>query len=68
MAISIAYGIGYATLLTLIVLPILLSFNNQLKVWISWLKSGAMPSPESVEQAILEEAEENELNDLSDEK
>ncbi|MDP4607042.1 MAG: efflux RND transporter permease subunit [Flavobacteriaceae bacterium] len=68
MAISIAYGIGYATLLTLIVLPILLSFNNQLKVWVSWLKSGDMPSQESVEQAILEEAEEKELIDPSDEK
>ena len=68
MAISIAYGIGYATLLTLIVLHILLSFNNQLKVWVSWLKSGDMPSQESVEQAILEEAEEKELIDPSDEK
>jgi hypothetical protein len=54
--------------LTLIVLPILLSFNNQLKVWVSWLKSGDMPSQESVEQAILEEAEEKELIDPSDEK
>jgi len=28
MAVSIAYGIGFATILTLVVLPIFLSFNN----------------------------------------
>ena len=31
MAISIAYGIGYATFLTLILLPILISITNSLK-------------------------------------
>ena len=32
MAISIAYGIGYATFLTLILLPILLSLTNTFKL------------------------------------
>ena len=37
MAISIAYGIGFATVLTLIVLPIFLSFSNNVKTTLKWL-------------------------------
>jgi len=37
MAISIAYGIGFATILTLILLPIFLSFNNFWKREYTWL-------------------------------
>ena len=40
MAISISYGIGIATLLTLLLLPLFLSFGNNIKVWIHWLKTG----------------------------
>lgn len=54
MAISIAYGIGIATVLTLIMLPMLLATGNSLKVYIKWLISGRMPEKEEVERAIKE--------------
>jgi hypothetical protein len=40
MAISIAYGIAIATLLTLVLLPIMLAASNTIKVKIKWLKTG----------------------------
>lgn len=58
MAISIAYGIGFATVLTLIMLPIFLSFSNKVKVGTKWLKTGRDVSKEEVERAIKEEEEE----------
>lgn len=54
MAISIAYGIGIATFLTLILLPILLSFINHVKVFFKWLITGDDISREEVERAIIE--------------
>jgi len=54
MAISIAYGISIATVLTLIMLPMLLSASNILKVHAYWLWKGTKPSRESVERAIKE--------------
>jgi len=54
MAISIAYGIGIATFLTLIVLPLMLSFINFLKVNIKWLLKGGEITKEEVERAIIE--------------
>lgn len=54
MAISIAYGIGIATLLTLIILPIFLSFVNMVKVFIKWLLNGGKITREEVERAIIE--------------
>lgn len=54
MAISIAYGIGIATFLTLLVLPILLSFVNLLKVSLKWLIYGGVVTREEVERAIIE--------------
>ncbi len=56
MAISIAYGIIIATLLTLFTLPILLSLSNYLKVYTKWLWTGKKPSREEVERAIKEMA------------
>ena len=56
MAISIAYGIGYATLLTLILLPLFLSFGNWLKVNAKWLWTGNDVSKEEVERAIKEQS------------
>ncbi|MEM9141605.1 MAG: efflux RND transporter permease subunit [Bacteroidota bacterium] len=58
MAISIAYGIGFATLLTLLMLPIFLSFSNSLKVSTKWLATGRKISKEEVERAIREQKEE----------
>lgn len=54
MAISIAYGIAVATLLTLIILPLLLSITNSIKVGLKWLKTGNNISKEEVERAVIE--------------
>ncbi|RZS99825.1 efflux RND transporter permease subunit [Aquimarina brevivitae] len=62
MAISIAYGIGYATVLTLLVLPLFLSFSNNFKTKTKWLVTGKKISKEEVERAIKEQKEENEAH------
>ncbi|RNC92883.1 MAG: efflux RND transporter permease subunit [Allomuricauda sp.] len=54
MAISIAYGIGFATVLTLLLLPLFLSFSNDIKVFSKWLRTGNKISKEEVERAIKE--------------
>ena len=54
MAISIAYGIGLATFLTLLMLPLLLATGNSLKVGVKWLWTGKKPKREEVERAIME--------------
>lgn len=54
MAISIAYGIGVATVLTLVILPIYLSLSNGLKVNLKWLSTGERIPKEQVERAIIE--------------
>ena len=62
MAISIAYGIMVATLLTLLTLPVLLSISNYAKVYFYWLWDGEKPTREEVERAIKElKSEEEEL-------
>ncbi|SHM87244.1 efflux RND transporter permease subunit [Polaribacter sp. KT 15] len=54
MAISISYGIAIATVLTLVMLPILLSVSNSIKVKAKWLKTGEAVTKEEVERAIIE--------------
>lgn len=54
MAISISFGIAVATILTLIMLPMLLSVFNSVKVFIKWLKTGKKITKEEVERAIIE--------------
>ncbi|KGL62132.1 efflux RND transporter permease subunit [Polaribacter sp. Hel1_85] len=54
MAISISYGIAIATVLTLVMLPLLLSVSNSMKVIIKWLKTGGEVTKEEVERAIIE--------------
>lgn len=61
MAISIAYGIGFATILTLLMLPIFLSFSNRFKVSAKWLATGYEVSKEEVERAIKEQNDESHL-------
>ena len=58
MAISIAYGIAFATVLTLVMLPIFLSFSNKVKVNAKWLATGHKVPKEHVERAIKEQKEE----------
>ncbi|MBR9914847.1 MAG: efflux RND transporter permease subunit [Algicola sp.] len=55
MAISIAYGIGIATLLTLVILPVLLSATNSFKTGTKWLATGNKINKEDVERAIKEQ-------------
>jgi multidrug efflux pump subunit AcrB len=59
MAISIAYGIGYATFLTLILLPILLSLTNTFKLNFIWLRSGLKLDKRDVEAPVIELKKEN---------
>lgn len=59
MAISVAYGIAYATFLTLLMLPMMLGVINSSKRGIKWLKTGEWVEPRSLERAVKElEAEE----------
>jgi multidrug efflux pump subunit AcrB len=62
MAISIAYGIGFATVLTLVMLPLFLSFSNHIKTSTKWLATGSEVSKEEVERAIKEQKEEALMN------
>jgi Cation/multidrug efflux pump len=57
MAISIAYGIGFATVLTLVMLPLFLSFSNRFKTTTKWLATGKEVTKEEVERAIKEQDE-----------
>ena len=62
MAISIAYGIAFATVLTLLMLPLFLAFSNKIKVGTKWLATGEDITKEEVERAIKEQAEETHLS------
>lgn len=59
MAISIAYGITAATILTLILLPVLLVALNNFRTFLIYLWEGQRPAPETVEPAIKELKNEN---------
>ena len=65
MAISVSYGIAFATILTLILLPIFISLNNDLKVIFKWLVSGNYPDKEFVERAIIEKKEEQKMDQMN---
>ncbi|WP_224485471.1 efflux RND transporter permease subunit [Robertkochia aurantiaca] len=54
MAISISFGIGIATFLTLLMLPILLTMSNKFKMGTYWLRKGEMPKAREVERAVKE--------------
>ena len=60
MAISISYGIAIATVLTLVMLPLLLSVSNSIKVFIKWMITGKKITKEEVERAIIEMKNEDE--------
>ncbi len=60
MAISISFGIAYATILTLLLLPLFLSFSNSIKKNAKWLATGDVVTKEEVERAIKEQIEGNE--------
>ncbi|MGL1888561.1 MAG: efflux RND transporter permease subunit [Reichenbachiella sp.] len=59
MAIAVAYGITIATVLTLVMLPLMLSTGNLIKVYWLWLWRGVKPTSEEVERAVKELEVEN---------
>jgi len=59
MAIAISYGIAIATVLTLVMLPLLLATSNDIKVFIKWMRTGNRVTKEEVERAIIELKSEN---------
>ena len=54
MAISVAYGIAFATLLTLFLLPLILSANSKAKRATNWLKTGEWVDARELERAVRE--------------
>jgi multidrug efflux pump subunit AcrB len=54
MAISISYGIAIATVLTLFMLPLMLSVVNNAKTRLKWLWTGEVIDREAVERVIKE--------------
>tara|TARA_R110000850_G_scaffold244768_1_gene369574 strand:- start:6955 stop:10146 length:3192 start_codon:yes stop_codon:yes gene_type:complete len=60
MAISISYGIGIATILTLLLLPLFLAYSNNIKTGGKWLVTGKKVKREEVERAIKEQKVEDE--------
>jgi predicted RND superfamily exporter protein len=54
MAISISYGIGIATFLTLLMLPLLLSLSNSMAVFTKWYLTGKKITKEEVTRAVKE--------------
>ena len=63
MAISIAYGIGYATFLTLFLLPLLLYLSNSIKRGRIWLLTGKQPSRRAIERAVIEQEADKEAKE-----
>ena len=54
MAIAIAYGIGLATVLTLVMLPLMLKLSNDIKRFLNWDIAKPYPVAEEVEGAVIE--------------
>ena len=52
MAISVAFGLIFITVIILVLLPIFIIATNRIKVYAAWLWEGKKPSLESVERAI----------------
>lgn len=53
MALSLASGLIFATLLTLFVVPSLYLILNDARRVVSWLRTGTWPTREQVEPACL---------------
>jgi len=66
MAVSIAYGIGFATMLTLVVLPSMMALVNDARVLIRHIWTNEKPTREEVEPAIKEMKSEQYFKELND--
>lgn len=60
MAITIAWGLMVATFVTLLILPAMIIFRNQLEFLWKWSWDGKKPTPEDAEPAVKELEFENE--------
>jgi multidrug efflux pump subunit AcrB len=67
MAISIAYGIAFATVLTLVMLPIFLSFSNWMKTTTDRLVKGRK-TPKEIQERAVKEMEEEAQNDAHEQQ
>ena len=55
MAVSLCFGLMFATVLTLLVVPALFLLLNDLRRFVHWLRfGGAYPSPELIERRVDE--------------
>jgi len=54
MAIAVAYGLFVSTFSTLLILPVLLSLFNDVRRRATKLRTGVMPTAESIESAVRE--------------
>ena len=61
MALSIASGVAFATMLTLVLIPCTLAILNDVRRALYRLKSGAWPTPEAVEPGVLRDVDIKEL-------
>jgi len=52
MAISVAFGLIFITVIILVLLPVFIIATNRIKVYATWLWEGKKPSFESVESAV----------------
>lgn len=52
MAISVAFGLIFITVIILVLLPVFIIATNRIKVYAKWLWEGKKPSFESVESAV----------------
>jgi multidrug efflux pump subunit AcrB len=59
MALSIAYGLAFATIVILVLLPVLLQTSNQTKSFFHWWWNDKIPDPEFLEPAFKELKYEN---------
>ncbi|MCB9241204.1 MAG: efflux RND transporter permease subunit [Flavobacteriales bacterium] len=63
MAIAVAYGIGVATILTLILLPVFLVSWNNIRRGTFWIWNNRVPEPEEIETAVIELKSESDHED-----
>jgi multidrug efflux pump subunit AcrB len=57
MVVSIAFGVAFASMLTLILIPCLILILNDFRRGIHWIQKGILPAREEVEPAFLYRAE-----------
>ena len=65
MAVAIAYGIGFATTLTLVVLPSMMALVNDARVLVKHIWTNEKPTREEVEPAIIEMKSEQYFNEIN---